>query len=244
LLEDGGTCAIGRPVYSSCFPRLDLGRLGVGLSMSTPRRGSVLLCSSVPGVRRLGCGEVPGVRRLGCGEVGVPSSLIDGGFPASTADDCTRSVNKTAFFPAGGVDGGVKLLVLLLLSIGLVLGTVVDSSLSSFAESGVVRFVLLLFCERAGDLVIPDVGLLFRSPAFGPVAAELLSPSFPAVPTADVRSVLSIRLGEWPRWLLRHFQSLGVALQEGRWNLPASGVRLRRAGARSIASTLWTRAFL
>jgi hypothetical protein len=138
------------------------------------------------------------VRRLGCGEVGVPSSLIDGGFPASTVDDCTRLVNKTAFFPTGGVDGGVKLLVLLLLSVGLVLGTIVDSSLSSFTESGVLRFVLLLSWERVGDLVIPDVGLLFRSPAFGPVAAELLSPSFPAVLTVDVRSALSIRLGEWP----------------------------------------------
>ncbi|KAG2611633.1 hypothetical protein PVAP13_4KG209605 [Panicum virgatum] len=128
--------------------------------MSTARRRSVLLCSSVPGVRRLGCGEV-----------GVPSSLIDGGFPASTVDDCTRLVNKTAFFPTGGVDGGVKLLVLLLLSVGLVLGTIVDSSLSSFTESG----------------------------------------------------VLSVVDSSWRvagRWLLRHFQRLGVALKEGRWNLP------------------------
>ena len=113
---------------------------------------------------------------------------------------------QTAFFPAGGVVSGLKLLSLLLLSVGLVLGSVVDSSLSSFAESGVVRFVLLLFCERAGDLVIPDVGLLFRiadllgnggscfrSSAFGPVAADLLSPSFPVVPTADVRSASLIR---------------------------------------------------
>jgi len=106
---------------------------------------------------------------------------------------------------------GMKLLLLLLLSVGLVLGGVADSGLSSFADSGVVRFVLLLLCERVADLVIPDVGLLFRiadllnnggscfrSPAFGPVAADLLSPSFPAVSTADVRSVSLIRLGGWP----------------------------------------------
>jgi len=104
----------------------------------------------------------------------------------------------------------MKLLLLLLLSVGLVLGGVADSGLSSFADSGVVRFVLLLLCERVADLVIPDVGLLFRiadllsnggscfrSPAFGPVAADLLSPSFPAVSTADVRSVSLIRLGGW-----------------------------------------------
>jgi hypothetical protein len=180
----------------------------------------------------------------------MSSSLINGGFPVSSVDDSTRSGNKTGFFPAGGVVGGVKLLSLLL-SVGLVLGSCArccaDSGLPSIADGGVVRFVLLLlFCERAEDLDIPDVGLLFRvadlfsnggsyfrSLAFGPAAAELLSPSLPAVPTADVRSASTIRLGGWPgRWLLRHIQSLGVAQHEGRWNLPGSGVRLRRTGAR------------
>lgn len=123
----------------------------------------------------------------------MPSSFIDGGFPVSTADDCKRSGNKPGSFPAGGDDGGVKLLFLLLLSVGLVLGSVArcfaDSLLSSIADGGVVRFILLLLCKRAGDLDIPDVGLLFwvadllgnggscfRSPAFWPVAAELLTP--------------------------------------------------------------------
>jgi len=74
-----GTGWIGRPVFSSCFPRLDLGSLGLGLSMSAVRRGSVFLCSFVSGERLHGCGED-----------GVPSSLFNGGFPVFTADDCTR----------------------------------------------------------------------------------------------------------------------------------------------------------
>ena len=172
--------------------------------MSAARRGSGLLCSFVSGERRQRCGED-----------GVPSSLIYGGFPASMAGDCTRLVNKSGLFPTGGMDGGVKLLFLLILSVRLVLSSGARCSavlgISSFADCGVVRIVLLLLCERARDLVFPDVGLLFRiadllsnggscfrSPAFGPVAAELLFPSFPAVSTADVRSALSIRLGEWP----------------------------------------------
>ena len=121
--EDGGTGRIGRPVYSSCFPRLDLGSLGLGLSMSAVRRGSVFLC-----------GFVSGERRHGCGEDGVPSSLIDGGFPVSSADDSTRSGNKTAFFPAGGVVGGVKLLSLLL-SVGLVLRSCARCSADSGGRS-------------------------------------------------------------------------------------------------------------
>ena len=89
----------------------------------------------------------------------MPSSFIDGGFPVSSDDDCKRSVNKLGFFPADGVDGGVKILSLLLLSVGLVLGSVARcsaySDLSSIAAGGVVRFLLLLLLsERAGDLVL------------------------------------------------------------------------------------------
>jgi len=51
----------------------------------------------------------------------------------------------------------------LLLSVGLVLGSVTRcsaySDLSSIADGGVVRFLLLLrLCERAGDLVLPIHG--------------------------------------------------------------------------------------
>ena len=77
----------------------------------------------------------------------MPCSVIDGGFPVSSDDDCKRSVNKLGFFPADGVDGGVKILSLLL-SVGLVLGSVARcsaySDLSSIADGGVVRFLLLL----------------------------------------------------------------------------------------------------
>jgi hypothetical protein len=91
----------------------------------------------------------------------MPSSFIDGGIPVSSDDDCKRSVNKLGFFPADGFDGGVK--ILSLLSVGLVLGSVARcsaySDLSSIADSGVVRFLLLLhLCERAGDLVLPIHG--------------------------------------------------------------------------------------
>ncbi|KAG2610170.1 hypothetical protein PVAP13_4KG175000 [Panicum virgatum] len=172
--------------------------------MSAARRGSGLLCSFVSGERRQRCGED-----------GVPSSLIDGGFPASMAGECMRLGNKSGLFPAGGMDGGVKLLFLLILSVRLVLSSGARCSavlgISSFVDCGVVRIVLLLLCERARDLVFPDVGLLsriadllsnggscFRSPAFGPVAAEPLSPPSSAVPTADVRSAFTIRFGGWP----------------------------------------------
>ena len=88
-----------------------------------------------------------GERHHGCGEVGMPSSFIDGGFPVSSDDDCKRSVNKLGFFPADGFDSGVKILSLLL-SVGLVLGSVARcsaySNLSSIADGGVVRFLLLL----------------------------------------------------------------------------------------------------
>jgi len=104
--------------------------------MSVVWRGSFLCCF------------VFGERRHGCGEVGVPCSFIDGGFPVSSDDDCKRSVNKLRFFLADGVDGGMKILSLLLLSVGLVLGSVAMcsaySDLSSIADGGVVRFLLLL----------------------------------------------------------------------------------------------------
>jgi len=120
--------------------------------MSVVWRGSFLLCCFV-------FGELS----HGCGEVGVPCSIIDGGFPVSSDDDCKRSVNKLGFFPADSVVGGVKILSLLLLSVGLVLGSVARcsaySDLSSIADGGVVRFLLLLLlCERAGDLVLPIHG--------------------------------------------------------------------------------------
>ena len=91
----------------------------------------------------------------------MPSSFIDGGFPVSSDDDCKRSVNKLGFFPADGFDSGVK--ILSLLSVGLVLGSVARcsaySDLSSIAAGGVVRFLLLLLlCERTGDLVLPIHG--------------------------------------------------------------------------------------
>ena len=120
--------------------------------MSVVWRGSFLLCCFVFGERRHGCGEV-----------GVPSSFVDGGFPVSSDDDCKRSVNKLGFFLADGVDDGMKILSLLLLSVGLVLGSVARcsaySDLSSIADGGVVRFLLLLLlCERTGDLVLPIHG--------------------------------------------------------------------------------------
>ena len=96
------------------------------------------------------------VVRLAC----LPRSSMA---PVSSDDDCKRLVNKLGFFPADGFDGGVKILSLLLLSVGLVLGSVARcsaySDLSSVADGGVVRFLLLLLlCERTGDLVLPIHG--------------------------------------------------------------------------------------
>ena len=90
--------------------------------------------------------------------------------------------NKSGLFPAGGMDGGVKLLFLFLLSVRLVLRSGARCSavlvISSFADCGVVRIVFPvvgLLCRIADFL--SNGGSCFRSPAFGPVAAEPLPSS-------------------------------------------------------------------
>ena len=87
--------------------------------------------------------------------------------------------NKSGLFPTGGMDGGVKLLFLLLLSVRLVLSSGARCSavlvISSFADCGVVRIVFPVvgLLWRIADF-LSNGGSCFRSPAFGPVAAEPL----------------------------------------------------------------------
>ena len=127
------------------------------------------------------------------------------------------------FFPADG--GGVKLLFLLL-SVALVLGSV--AGLSSIMVAGVVRFVFLLFCERAGLLFLcgfvfgafrrgphgffdsgdgDGMRIYFRSLVSVLAAADCFSSSFLRELMADFRS--SMRSGDASgRWLMRLIQGL------------------------------------
>ncbi|KAG2658910.1 hypothetical protein PVAP13_1KG354100 [Panicum virgatum] len=133
------------------------------------------------------------------------------------------------FFPAGGDGGSVKLLFLLL-SVALVLACVAgcsaDSSLSSIKVAGIVRFVFLLLCERAGHLFLccfvfgaPDgfsvtddgdgLRIYFRSLVSVPPAADFNSSSFLRELMADFRSSSTMRARDGSgRWLMRQIQSL------------------------------------
>jgi len=135
------------------------------------------------------------------------------------------------FFPAGGDGGSVKLLFLLL-SVAMVLACVAgcsaDSSLLSIKVTGVVRFVFLLFCERAGLLFLcgfvfgafrrgphgffdsgdgDGMRIYFRSLVSVLAAADCFSSSFLRELMADFRS--SMRSGDASgRWLMRLIHGL------------------------------------
>jgi len=163
------------------------------------------------------------------------------------------------FFPASSDGGSVKL-SFLLLSVALVLGSV--AGLSSIMVTGVVRFVFLLFCERAGLLFL--CGFVFGAFRRGPhgffdsgdgdgmriyfwslvsvlAAADCFSSSFLYELIADFRSSSMMRSGDASeRWLMRLIQGLeSLSEKEGGACLGPAALAHRRQLGPSRCSSSW-----